>query len=703
MIDHHHNSKADAAVSPFIRVLGEVSVVGPNGVRTISARMDGLVLAHLVVARGRAIPAFMLIDALWGDHPPAMARNALQTKVSRLRRVLNPDHHLTYSQDSYRLAIDTNDSDIGCFRTFAQRAANEIESNPVLARRSADAALDLWRGEPPSYFMNDPVLYCELQELREIWLNLRELHAATHLDRPEELPVAIALFRSILTLAPQRPHAQLGLMRALDRSGRRSEAIAVYDTSRRLSIEHNGLEPPQILREAFEQLLIDEQSALLTPAISAIHRAPPSGLLESARWLADEGDVEGGVQLALRGAWWWWICGQRSYGRDLFEDLLQRSVQAPCVDAHSILGATAWLGVFESQTPHASTSIGRAEVALNDLGCASWTRNEALAASLVAERLFERGSHVRGARILSSASKRFGELDDEWGQAICGTIAARAVLLAGDPDGAMRRAAKWRSVFREHGDAPGQVMALDLLGYIAEVRGDLAGAHEAHREAFDLAVAVHAPDWQASQLTRLGNVETLCGLPTAIGTLERALLISEEAGSHAISALAQNGTGVARSLGGDIDAAMEAHAQSWDWYCATNSLSGLAYTGARLAMLGGPGDNQREQQAIDSLEAAVSTRDPRAVAHSLEAIALISKDPEQSAKAIAASTELRRRALAPLPPIQMTPILKLRERLTSTGSSIIDKSLHFGAKNPNVVVRELLGTEITPQRIADKL
>lgn len=49
-----------------------------------AVRVDGA----LALAGGRPVQADILIDDLWGEHPPAGAATALQGLVSRLRRVL---------------------------------------------------------------------------------------------------------------------------------------------------------------------------------------------------------------------------------------------------------------------------------------------------------------------------------------------------------------------------------------------------------------------------------------------------------------------------------------------------------------------------------------------------------------------------------------------------------------------------------------
>jgi len=48
------------------------------------------VLARLIVARGRVVPATLLVDEPWAD-PPDGAVSAVRTFVAALRRALEPD------------------------------------------------------------------------------------------------------------------------------------------------------------------------------------------------------------------------------------------------------------------------------------------------------------------------------------------------------------------------------------------------------------------------------------------------------------------------------------------------------------------------------------------------------------------------------------------------------------------------------------
>src|SRR4051794_37114616 len=71
----------------------DVALLGPVQVRVGGAvvaltGMERLFVAILALEPGRAVPLAVIVDRLWGDAPPASARNAVQVFASRLRRVL---------------------------------------------------------------------------------------------------------------------------------------------------------------------------------------------------------------------------------------------------------------------------------------------------------------------------------------------------------------------------------------------------------------------------------------------------------------------------------------------------------------------------------------------------------------------------------------------------------------------------------------
>lgn len=653
---------------PLIGLLGPVTVLRDAHPAPVPGRLDRAVLVHLVLAERRAVPVDALTDALWPADPPTRARNALQVKVSRLRRLLGSEAGLLrYEQDAYRLEVAPDRIDAGRFAAALLAGEELLRTGEYEAAAAGlGAVLATWRGRPLADLDDHPRVVSARARFAELRATALEAYAEARLHDPVTRPVAIDDLRALLDSDPLRPRARLALMRGLDAAGRRPEALAVYDAARKLFAARTGLEPPDQLREAFEHLLAAERRSTRNAKIAGhVPRTGPDGLLETVRWVADDGDVDAALQLAVRGAWWWWLGGQRAQAADLFEDLLTRSAtenRDDVRDGVAVLGAQAWAGVFEAMDERALIALRAAEAALHHPRRPAWTDRDALAAALIAERQWARGEPDRARRLLDLAVRHYVHREDEWGQAMCAAVAFRGRLLAGEVIQAQRDAETQLRVFVDLADSAGQLMSLDTLGYCAEIRGDLVAAARLHTRALDVARRAQSPDWELTQLTRLGNVAALAGSPDAAARLAEAATLSVDIGSNAVAALARNGRGVALGIAGDTDAALAEHQATYAWYQRSGAIAGLSYTGARIASLYGEcGRDGGYPVAIESLTQAVATRDPRAVALSLEAVALTADNPAEAAQCLGAASALRIAASAPLPPTQLRPLQRRRE------------------------------------------
>ena len=147
------------------------------------------------------------------------------------------------------------------------------------------------------------------------------------------------------------------------------------------------------------------------------------------------------------------------------------------------LTARAWLGVFGSTSAQAALRLDVAEQALLAGRRPAWRRPDALAAVVIAERLYDRGDPIRASRLLRLATRHFAVTEDPQGEALCGVVAARGQLLAGDVRAAQEATYQRLIEFQKLPEPAGQVMCLDTLGYCAEVLGDLARAETLHRRS----------------------------------------------------------------------------------------------------------------------------------------------------------------------------------------------------------------------------
>ncbi|MFF7638433.1 ATP-binding protein [Kitasatospora sp. NPDC008050] len=120
--------------------------VGAGPVSIGGARLRALV-ARLVLDGGRAVRPQVLVEALWGESPPADQGNALQSLVSRLRGVLGDPELLTLGPAGYRLAVEAGAVDAVGFEQLARSGRHLLaEGQAVEAADALREALSLWRG-----------------------------------------------------------------------------------------------------------------------------------------------------------------------------------------------------------------------------------------------------------------------------------------------------------------------------------------------------------------------------------------------------------------------------------------------------------------------------------------------------------------------------------------------------------------------------
>src|SRR5439155_17005345 len=112
----------------------------------VGGRQPRTVLGVLLAACGRPVTAGTLIDAIWGDEPPASAAGTLQSYVSRLRRHLGAGV-VVWDEQGYRLEVAADAVDFRRFEALADEGRERLEADDAAGASGAFAqAESLWRG-----------------------------------------------------------------------------------------------------------------------------------------------------------------------------------------------------------------------------------------------------------------------------------------------------------------------------------------------------------------------------------------------------------------------------------------------------------------------------------------------------------------------------------------------------------------------------
>lgn len=228
-----------------------------------------------------------IVDAVWGDAPPASAVSNIYVYIGALRRVLEPPHVsgeparvLAGRSSGYLLRLEPGQLDLAVFDEHLRAAARSSGAGELAAAVGAlDAALELWRGTPLAG-VTGPFADAQRRRLSELRLTALEDRAEAMLSLGQQANL-VAQLSTLAAEHPLRERLRGLLMRALHSGGRRAEALQVYTDTRRLLVEELGLEPGAQLQRVHQAILADRAGDVVWPAeprVPGPRRVPTSTL-----------------------------------------------------------------------------------------------------------------------------------------------------------------------------------------------------------------------------------------------------------------------------------------------------------------------------------------------------------------------------------------------------------------------------------------
>ena len=208
-------------------------------------------LAYLALHIDEFVQTPILIDAVWGEDPFDGAVRSLRTYLSNLRKVLGSDAEISSARGSYRLSLQSTDTDVARFRR-AVHTANDTD-DVQRRRKTLRSALDLWRGP----FLAD-IDRNWVQEEASILRWERQRAVATWAEEMiviGEVEDVLPAVEHEVSLNPLDEQMNSLLIRALYGSGQQANALAAYRRLRDLLAVDLGVEPGPELRLLEEQIL----------------------------------------------------------------------------------------------------------------------------------------------------------------------------------------------------------------------------------------------------------------------------------------------------------------------------------------------------------------------------------------------------------------------------------------------------------------
>ena len=252
-----------------VRVLGPMEVTVRGVAVGVGGPRQRCVLARLIAARGQVVSVDRIIEDLYAGEAPPRAYAAVQSYVSRLRRVLEPRRAawahgevLVTSPPGYAARLGDGAVDAWSFEEEVRRAA-EL-GDPVAVHARLSAALASWRGAAFEEFGGLPWADLEASRLAELRLTAVEARADVAL-RLGWAARTVADLERLTAEQPLREESWRLLALALYQSGRQGDALAALRRVRELLAAELGVDPGPALR-GLERDILAHEPRLSVPA-----------------------------------------------------------------------------------------------------------------------------------------------------------------------------------------------------------------------------------------------------------------------------------------------------------------------------------------------------------------------------------------------------------------------------------------------------
>jgi predicted ATPase/DNA-binding SARP family transcriptional activator len=266
------------------RILGPLEVADGDRLVLLAGAQRSL-LALLLLSANEVVSADRLIEELWGEEVPESARAALQVRISQLRKALGGAvGRIATRVPGYRLRVDRDELDLYEFERLVDEANG---AEPAEAAAKLREALGLWRGPPLVDLSDASFAQPAIRRLDELRLAAFEkrIDADLELGRQADL---IGELKTLVEEYPLREHLHAQLMLALYRCGRQAEALAAYQSARRVLVEQLAIEPSAPLRQLEQAILRQEASLDLATAVPP--RAPLAAAVSKSSRPGPRGD-----------------------------------------------------------------------------------------------------------------------------------------------------------------------------------------------------------------------------------------------------------------------------------------------------------------------------------------------------------------------------------------------------------------------------
>jgi len=230
-----------------IQLLGPVEAAD-DGPINLGGRKQRTLAALLASHDGQAVSADQCIDALWGESPPDGAVHSLQTYISALRRLIDPERTglLESGSDGYRLVVNT---DAAAFET----AITDTE----ITLDELAAALSLWRGRPLGELGDDAWARGFVTRFEQLRMLATDDLASARLAAGDPETVVLEMEQAIEE-QPFHETFWAHYMTALYQTGRQADSLRAFTRLKENLGKELGIEPSAELMAMEERILLQD-------------------------------------------------------------------------------------------------------------------------------------------------------------------------------------------------------------------------------------------------------------------------------------------------------------------------------------------------------------------------------------------------------------------------------------------------------------
>ena len=277
------------------RILGPIEVRSGDRVLTPAAARQRALLGVLLLHTGEAVPAGVLVDAMWGGAAPRRPATALRAQVDGLREALDPGRApgapsiLVADGAGVRLWADPDTVDLCRFERLTAEARGLAGADPVRASALLREACSLWSGPALTGAGLAGAAHGEAARLNRLRVEAIADRVQADLEMGRHAALVPEL-EALVAAHPQSERLLALLMLALHRSGRHETALATGANARL------RLEPGPEL-ESLERAIRDRDPELDGPAtrssLTVVGMPAAAGPAPDQEHEEEEGDADG--------------------------------------------------------------------------------------------------------------------------------------------------------------------------------------------------------------------------------------------------------------------------------------------------------------------------------------------------------------------------------------------------------------------------